>query len=119
MRGAAGFFRAGRDDAGRWWLIDAEDRPFFLRGVHGVSPPGLPDDGALPKDPAARLRSWGFNAAGVGPAPLREDGLAFLATAELAQAGVRLAGPGLSLPDVFDPDWPRLVSARAFEVCRA
>ena len=36
MRGAAGFFRAGRDDAGRWWLIDPDDRPFFLRGVHGV-----------------------------------------------------------------------------------
>lgn len=119
VRGAAGFFRAGRDDAGRWWLIDANDRPFFLRGVHGVSPPVLPDDGALPRDPAARLRSWGFNAAGIGPAPLREDGLAFLASAELAQAGVRLTGPGLSLPDVFDPDWPRLASARAFEVCRA
>jgi agarase len=48
---------------------------------------------------------------------LHEDGLAYLASAELAEAGTRLTGPGLSLPDVFDPDWPRRVAARAREVC--
>ena len=119
VRGAAGFFGAGRDQAGRWWLIDPEGRPFFLRAVHGVRLADRADDGAPPRDPAARLRLWGFNAAGLGAAPLSEDGLAFLASADLAAAGARLTGPGLNLPDVFDPDWPRLAAARALEVCRA
>ena len=117
VRGRDGFFRAGRDAAGRWWLLDPESLPCLLRCVHGVRAAGGADDGALPRDPAARLRAWGFNAAGISPAAVQDDGLPFLATAELAEAGVRLTGPGLSLPDVFDPDWPRRAEARAREVC--
>jgi agarase len=117
VRGREGFFRAGRDAAGRWWLLDPESRPCLLRCVHGVRAAGGADDGALPRDPATRLRAWGFNASGVSAAAVHEDGLAYLASAELAEAGSRLTGPGLSLPDVFDPDWPRRVEARAREVC--
>lgn len=117
LRGREGFFRAGRDAAGRWWLLDPESRPCLLRCVHGVAPAAGADDGALPRDPAARLRAWGFNAAGIGPAAVHEDGLACLASAELAKAGPLLTGPGLCLPDVFDPDWPRRAEARAVEAC--
>jgi len=35
-RGAPGFFRAAPDANGRWWLLDAHDRPFFCKAVHHV-----------------------------------------------------------------------------------
>lgn len=118
IRGREGFFRAGQDGAGCWWLIDPHGAPFFVRGVHGVRSAGGQADGALPLDSAARLRGWGFNAVGVSPDGAgRDDGLPFMAAVEFARAGQQVVAPGVRLPDVFDPEWPRLAAVRAREVC--
>lgn len=130
VRGAEGFVRVGQDGAGRWWLIDAEGRPFFCRAVHGVRAAAVPvDEGvggraasagpfAPDEHTSARLRRWGFNAVGVGgDGTAREDGFAFMASVEFGRTGPVIQAPGVRLPDVFDPDWPRLAALRAHEVC--
>lgn len=119
-RGVHGFFRAAQDDAGSWWLLDPRGSRFFLRTVHGIRAANTQTDGALPRDPAARLQAWGFNATGVSGDPaLRDDGLPFLASVEFVEAGRPLVAPGLRLPDVFDPEWPRLAIQRARDTCTA
>ena len=119
LRGAEGFFRAGQDAAGRWWLLDPAGRPFFCTAAHGVQ--STPDTGGSTDpamDPAARLRRWGFNAVGAGgDGAGRDDGLAFMAVVDFRRAGAVIVAPGARLPDVFDPDWPRLAAARAAEAC--
>ena len=107
LRGVEGFFRVGQDHAGRWWLLDPFGAPFFMRGVHGLRPAGAAGDRGLPADSAARLRTWGFNAIGVEgrEEEVRDDGLPFLATADFCRVGCQIVGPGVRLPDVFDPDW--------------
>lgn len=120
LRGSDGFFRAGQDVAGRWWLVEPEGAPFFARGVHGVRGAEAQSDGALPADPAARLRAWGFNAVGVSAAEsVRDDGFPFVALVEFRRAGHEIIAPGVRLPDVFDPEWPQLATAHASEVCAA
>src|SRR5687767_888908 len=120
LRGRDGFFRTGTDEDGRWWLFDPQGAPFFLRGIHGVHAAGGQNEGALPRDAAARMREWGFNALGCsGESALREDGLPFLASAELCDAGQVIVAPGVRLPDVFDPQWPQQAMARAVQVCGA
>jgi hypothetical protein len=119
-RGTPGFFRVARDLTGRWWLHDPTGALFFAKCVHGVRPAGGEGDGALPLDSAARLRAWGFNAVGAGEGTVGpEDGLPFLAAAEFCASGPVVAGPGLRLPDVFDPDWPQRAMQHAQAVCRA
>jgi len=123
FRGAEGFFCAGQDQAGRWWLIEPGGRPFFCKAVQGVraTPADSGDHDGTPTsaiDPAVRLRRWGFNAVGAGGADAgRADGLAFMAAVDFCRAGAPIVAPGVRLPDVFDPDWPRLAVARAAEVC--
>ena len=130
VRGVEGFFRAGQDGAGRWWLIDAGGRRFFCRAVHGVRVAAAPVDETVggrggsagpfaPEDDAgARLRRWGFNAVGAGgDGAGREDGLAFMASVDFCRAGALIQAPGVRLPDVFAPDWPRLAALRALDVC--
>lgn len=115
LRGKQGYFRVGQTEAGQWWLIDAKDRPFFAKMVHRVSA-----DVEATHDPAARLRTWGFNALGCGSQNLAlDEGLPFLATVDFCarNAGVNLGG--VRLPDVFAPDWPTLAQKRAAEVCAA
>ncbi|MDP3072847.1 MAG: hypothetical protein Q8N18_21325 [Opitutaceae bacterium] len=118
-RGAEGYFHVAQEAGGRWRLLDPEGRFFFLCGVHGVRAAPAGSDAEWPPDPAARLRAWGFNAVGLGAADGagRDDGLPFLAAVDFVAAGRALAGPGLRLPDVFDPEWPRRALARAAEVC--
>lgn len=119
-RGREGYFRLAQDADGRWWLADPAGAPFFLRGVHGVRDTGIPPDAALPMDAASRLRSWGFNAVGCGRDPsARDDGLPFLASADLARVVPSLSTSGVRLPDVFDPDWPQRAADRAHEICAA
>jgi agarase len=119
IRGVEGFFRVGQDGAGHWWLIDPTGAAFFARAVHGTRGAGTHVDGTLPRDPAARLREWGFNALGVSlVGTVRDDGFSFLASAELARGGPMIVGPGVRLPDVFDPEWRRLIAVRAAEACR-
>lgn len=118
IRGAAGFFRAAQDTAGRWSLIAPDGRSFFARGVHGVrSCPPHADDGSW-RDSATRLRGWGFNCIGLGgDGSARLDGFPFLAAVEFCAAANVITAPGVRLPDVFDPDWPRLAAAHAEQVC--
>jgi hypothetical protein len=113
VRGAAGFFRVARTHAGQWWFIDPAGRPFFARGVHGVAA-----EAEAARDPAARLRGWGFNTLGCGSDRLYlEEGLAFLATVDFCGAGEAVRLAGVRLPDVFNPAWPRWAGRRALEVC--
>ena len=112
-RGAEGFFRVGQSTSGAWCLLDLSGRPFFLRAVNEVR-------GAegSPHDPAARLRGWGFNALGAGAgATWQEEGLPWVGTVDFCSAGALIHSNGARLPDVFDPDWPRMAAARAGEAC--
>lgn len=118
VRGVEGFFRVSREPAGSWWLQEPTGRPIFIRAAHGLSAEDTPRDGAPAPDPVGRLRKWGFNAAGVSRGTIgRDDGLPYFATVEFCAAGPVIVGPGVRLPDVFDPEWPRLVAVRAAEVC--
>lgn len=113
VRGAAGGFRVAQAGDGRWWLIDPEDRPFFLRAVNGVE-----SAEGSPHNPVARLRAWGFNALGPGAEPaLRDEGLPFVGAVDFAAAGTAIRLGGARLPDVFDPAWPEAAAAHAGEVC--
>ena len=113
LRGTSGYFRLGRTHAGQWWLIDPMDRPFFAKGMHGV---GADPDAT--HDPAARLRSWGFNALGCGSDRLYlEEGLPFLRVVDFTSTGTPLNLGGVRLPDVFNADWPRQARERAGQVC--
>jgi len=117
LRGVEGFYRVGQDEAGHWWLVDPSGQAFFARAVQGVAKAGDPAAGAG-EDPAVRLWRWGFNAVGVGgDGTGREDGLPYFGTVDFCRAGVPIVAPGLRLPDVFAPDWPRLAAERALEVC--
>lgn len=118
LRGGAGFHRAGQDRAGRWWLIGPDGREFFAKSVHGVRNTGVANRRAL--DAAVLLRRLGFNAVGPGGDGFgQEDGLAFLATVDFCRAAPLLTGPGLRLPDVFAPDWPRIALHHAAVTCAA
>jgi len=113
LRGSPGFFRVGRTHAGQWWLIDGSDRPFFAKAVHGVSA-----QANEVHDPAARLRSWGFNALGAASGRLYlEEGLPFLATVDFGAKATPVHLAGVRLPDVFNSDWPKDAQRRAAEVC--
>jgi hypothetical protein len=117
-RGRDGFFHVAQNTAGQWWLIAPEGTPRWLKAVHGVRAAAVSPEGGVPRDPAARLREWGFDAVGAGGDDTgRADGLAFLADAECAAAGALLLAPGLRLPDVFDPRWPALVRVHVERRC--
>lgn len=118
MRGAEGFFRAAQDATGRWLLLAPNGRTFFARAVHGVQNfPPRADEGWA-HDTGTLLRAWGFNAVGLGgdgSGPL--DGFPFLAAVEFCAEGPVIAAPGVRLPDVLDPEWPKRAAARAQYVC--
>src|SRR4051812_35888198 len=117
-RGIEGYFRAAQDGSGRWWLVAPDGSPFFAKCVHAVRNASGQADSALPRDAAAQMRVWGFNAAGVVTETAgREDGLPFMASVEFCEAGPLIAGPRIRLPDVFDPEWPRRAKERAAKVC--
>jgi hypothetical protein len=112
LRGMPGHHRIGRTHGGQWWVIDPEDRPFFVRAVHGV------EAGPAARDPAARLRAWGFNALGCGSDRLYlEEGLAFLPAVDFCRGDGLMPLAGARAPDVFEPAWPERAQARAAEVC--
>jgi agarase len=117
VRGRPGWFRLERGAGGHWRLLDPAGERVFLRAVHYVEPSESPGDGPLPPDSAARLRAWGFNALGLGADAIRADGFPHLAEVDFCRAGPVLTGPGLRLPDVFDPAWPERAAERAAEVC--
>jgi hypothetical protein len=134
--GAAGFFRVGRDTAGRWWLVTPDDKPFFYRGVTSVNRAGRAGgrrakDGLYAqtvdrafdyqKSPSsfvesveARLRSWGFNALGAWCEDTlfdRPQGLPYTEILEFNHTPQTLKDQGVNLPDVFDPEWAKSIDA--------
>lgn len=112
VRGTAGFFRVGQSADGLWWLVDPEDQPFFFRAVNGV------EAGGAAHDAVEWLRTRGFNALGAGAeATLREAGRPFVGAVDFCTAGATIRLGGARLPDVFDPDWPRMAAGRAGEAC--
>ena len=139
LRGRPGFFRAGQTASGTWWMLTPEDEPVLLRAVAGVNrhgragpPPVLrsayartverlygPGFEAWERGTATRLHSWGVDT--VGPwadAGLVDKGFYFTAQADFCRARVALLhGPGVRLPDVFDPLWPAAADAHAAAVC--
>ena len=130
LRGSEGFFCVGQNQAGRWWLLDAEGRPFFCRAVHGVRAAAVPVDESVggratsagpyapDEHPSTRLRKWGFNALGVGgDGAAQADGFAFIASVDFCRMSGVIQASGVRLPDVFAPEWPARAAARAFEVC--
>ena len=119
-RGREGFFHVAQNTAGQWWLIAPDGAPRWLKAVQGVRAAAELRDGAVPRDPAASLRQWGFDAVGAGGDDTgRSDGFAFVADANFAAAGALLTAGGLRLPDVFDPRWPALAQAQAERHCAA
>ncbi len=117
-RGSDGFVHVAQNLAGQWWLVDAAGEPFWCKAVHGARAAAVPGDAAIARDSAVRLRTWGFDAVGVGGDGTGwEDGFAFLASADFCSAATVLTGPGLRLPDVFDPRWPDLARQHAAKMC--
>lgn len=141
LRGTSGFVRVGQTRAGAWWLLDANDRPFFSRGVAGVNRFGrVGGRGAHPgdyelavdrlhgtDDPQVfvtsvlqRLRSWQCNTLGSWSAPEFFDrGLFYIETIGFRQAApeaiIKLGGA--LLPDVFDPRWVTGCDLLAAAIC--
>lgn len=141
IRGAPGFVRVGQTRAGQWWLIDAQDRPFFSRGVAAVNRFGRAGGrGAQPgeyertvdrdygtTDPQLfvtatlqRLRSWRCNTLGAWSGPEFFDrGFFYTETIGFRQAApdamIKLGGA--LLPDVFDPRWVTGCDLLAAAIC--
>lgn len=138
LRGVSGRFRLGRTPEGVWWLLTPEDETVLLRAVAGVNrhgragpPPTLRGDYARTveklygpgagtgqdwaRGTASRLHTWAVDT--VGPwadGELADRGFYFTALADFGRCGVPLLhGPGLRLPDVFDPRWPERAEAHA------
>jgi hypothetical protein len=114
IRGTAGFVRVGRERTGSWWLLGADDRPFFACGVQlGPEPVRF--------DPA-QAAGWGVNTLVVadGGPPAGWAG-AWVAAVRFRpappEAMIRLQG--VQLPDVFDPGWARSCQVQAAAVCPA
>lgn len=119
-RGAEGYFRVAQQITGHWWLLDPRGRPFFAKGVHGVAAERPSTDACVVPDPAVRLRTWGFNAVGVGGDNSgRDDGLAYLGLVDFCANATVIAAPGVRLPDIFSPDWTAQAAASAGNGCSA
>ena len=116
VRGREGFFRVGRSDVGKWWLIDSAGVPFYACCVHN----GSWHQGERLWSPAglALVRQWGFNSVGILKGAASPDCVPFFSVVDFCQGGLVLSAPGLRLPDVFDATWPKLAETRAQEVCR-
>jgi len=139
LRGAAGFVRLGQTHRGQWWLLDANGRPFFSRGVTGVrrsapSRRATAPESALPAEKPLenpvfeedvtsvlrRLRTWHLDTVGVGTAPeFFERGIHYTVSLDFRKrapaAAIKLGGA--LLPDVFDPRWIEACDVVAAEIC--
>ena len=143
---ATDWYRARKDDAGRWWVVDPDGRDIFLRGIDhanwnghfcealGVNPyreenkKRYASQSEWEKETLARLKSWGFNALGAGCSPeLRGRGLLHI---EFLGVGERFSAkgndfaiskfegtPGTAFPDVFHPDFAAFCDEWAARKC--
>jgi hypothetical protein len=125
--GREGFIRAGRSGTGQWWLLNADGKPFYYRGMCSVNNRGGYGGrrkGDPPLSPARvrhwlrTMRAWGFN--GLGSWTTREffeQGMYYTEVIENFYEGPFVQGGEYRhgvVPDVFDPEW----AARVERVCR-
>jgi hypothetical protein len=139
LRGTPGFFRVGQTRAGQWWLLDAQDRPFFSKAVAAVSRTGWADGRPLrpgryvqtvnqlygPAESESfvrsvlqRARKWNLNTLGAWTAPEFYDrGIAYTELIEFRKVGPCFHSGTALLPDVFDPAWRDAADAWARQIC--
>ena len=118
QRGVEGFYRAARQLNGQWGLLDPAGRPVYIRAAHAVCNEAADTVPAPSGDAAVRLRTWGFNAVGLGgDGAGRDDGFAFFQSVDFGPATGLITLPGIRVPDVFAPDWPTRAAAHAARVC--
>jgi hypothetical protein len=126
--GHEGFVRVGRSKAGQWWLLDADGRPFYYRGMCSVNNRGGVGGrrkGDPPLSPTRvrhwmrTMRAWGFNGLGSWTTPeFFEQGLYYTEIIETFYEGPYVQGGEYRygvVPDVFDPEW----AARVDRACRS
>ncbi len=128
--GREGFIRVGRSRGGKWWLLDAEGKPFYYRAICSVNNRGgaggrrkgdPPHSPAMVRHWLRRIQSLGFN--GLGSWTTREffdQGLYFTEIIESFYEGPYLQD-GLYrygvVPDVFDPEWERRIDRKCRSLC--
>ncbi|MCL4693277.1 MAG: hypothetical protein KJ060_12305 [Candidatus Hydrogenedentes bacterium] len=91
----------------RWWFITPEGNVFFMLKVINAKEKAVP-----------RLKSWGFNTGERGSGLPYDVHLDLLRLASRPYPVAQRPGfpPWVSLPDVFDPEWPEQCARRAEEV---
>ncbi|MEI7832166.1 MAG: hypothetical protein WCJ56_03075 [bacterium] len=120
--GQEGFIRVGKSTGGFWWMIDAQGKPFFYKGVAGINragteggrraKPGPYADAVdkkynyatspqpFVKEEVARLQQWGFNGMGAWTtSEFFDQGLPYTEVIENYRVGPALADIGPE-PDV-------------------
>ncbi|MGC9455869.1 MAG: hypothetical protein ACP5HU_13570 [Phycisphaerae bacterium] len=141
--GTKGFFRIARATDGRWWFLDPDGRPFVYKGVCAVNRAGTqggryarpgpyqetidakygPADDPQPFVDACleKLRDMKFNALGAWcTEEFFDQGFPYteiLECRKIVPASQQLEGPGIKLPDVFDPAWETAVDDIARKLC--
>lgn len=129
IMGKEGFFRVGKSTQGRWWFINADDKPFFYKGVTSVNPE-YPlvyslflnekygkERTAFRETALRRLQSWNFNALGGWTAPLFWDrGMPYTVILDFVKVTPPIKNEYIYLPDVFDPEWLKQIDAKAKNV---
>jgi len=126
VRGAAGFYRVGKDGRGRWWFITPEGSPMFYRGVTSANRSGKAggrraapgeytkfvnakygtDAKPWVQSVINRLKSWQFNALGAWcEDTLFEAGLPYTDILDLQYEAPLINTSGIRVPDVFDEFW--------------
>ena len=88
--GTDGFYRAGKDTQGRWWLLRPDGRPFIYKGVCAVCD-GMPAHGGKPANDY--WKTWHKTYTGT------------------------VGGPFCKTIDAFDPGWARAYDAACARVC--
>ncbi len=141
-----GFVSVRQAEDGRWWLVSADGKDMFLRGIDhanwnghfcealGVNPyreenkKRFHSQREWEEETLSRLKAWGFNALGAGCSPeLRGRGLLHI---EFLGAGEKFCAqgdgyaiskfegtPGTAFPDVFHPSFAAFCDSIAAKMC--
>ena len=131
--GKEGFFRVGKSEAGRWWLLRPDGRPLLYRGVCAlwINDPGREalayrrlwekqngeDIDKFVAHCLGILRELGFNALGEwATQQFWNRGWPFTELIHLRQVRRQSNLTG-KLPDIFDPAWQKAYEGTCAKVC--
>lgn len=142
VKGKPGFFRVGKSTDGQWWFIDADDNPFFYKGVCAINRAGTQGGRRAQPGPYAeavdrkyhyqqhpdtfvyatikRLEQWGFNAMGAWTTEeFFDKGMPYTEILEFFKEGpfIEQTGRKRKLPDIFDPEWEVAIDKKARALC--